>query len=627
MKTVYLHGQSIRLTKEIGAGQEAVVYDMGNGNVAKIYRQSNDPYYTQSPEEQQAAHVRISMHQKKLTMFPRGLESNIISPRELLTDKQGLVVGYTMPFITGAETLLTYGDIHYRESMNISNNEIRDIFVNLHKTLKSLHNHGIVIGDFNDLNTLIKNQQVYMIDTDSYQFGSFMSTMYTEKFVDPLICDIITKGKESFWTMTKNHNPLGDWYAFSALLFKTLLFVDPYGGIYKPKDSTKRIKQQLRAHHRINVFNPEVVYPKHAYPYNVLTDDMIHYFKNLFDKDNRGEFPIKLLEDMHWQRCPVCGLEYATSHCPICTVGVKIFAPVAVSGNVQMHEIFHTDGVILFVTLENNKLMYLYHQDNGYKRENSEIVMKGELDRGLHFAINDTTTIFGKSNTMLTHFADGKINKTFVDCVGNKSIFDANNQNMFWIENGTIYKGNPLGLEYSPSQIGQGVADQTLLWVGNTLGFGMYKAGNILQGFVFEMTSKVINDRVVLPFIKGQITDAKCFISDAIIWLMIATKDQSQYINHCIVIDRQGNVLAHIDNSIDNYSWLNHIKGKSAFANYLFCPTDEGILRISFNSSGKLESKLFVDTEQYVNEQSKLIVSTHGIYVVKRNKIILLAIK
>ena len=627
MKTVYLHGQSIRLTKEIGAGQEAVVYDMGNGNVAKIYRQSNDPYYAQSSEEQQAAYVRISMHQKKLAMFPRGLESNIISPRELLTDKQGLIVGYAMPFITGAETLLTYGDIQYRESMNISNNEIKDIFVHLHKTLKSLHNHGIVIGDFNDLNTLIKNQQVYMIDTDSYQFGSFMSTMYTEKFVDPLICDIITKGKESFWTMTKNHNPLGDWYAFSALLFKTLLFVDPYGGIYKPKDSSKRIKQQLRAYNRINILNPDVVYPKHAYPYNVLTDDLIHYFQNLFDKDTRGEFPIKLLDGMHWQRCPVCGIEHATLHCPVCNVGVKIFVPVTVSGNVQMHEIFHTDGLILFVTLQNNKLMYLYHQDNEYKRENSETVMRGELDRGLHFAISDTTTIFGKSNNMLTQFADGKINKTFVDCVGNKSIFDANNQNMFWIENGTIYKSNPLGLEYSPSQIGQGVADQTLLWVGNTLGFGMYKAGNILQGFVFEMTSKVINDRVVLPFIKGQIIDAKCFISDSIIWLMIATKDQSQYINHCIVIDRQGNILAHVDNSIDNYSWLNHIKGKSAFANYLFCPTDEGILRISFNSSGKLESKLFINTEQYVNEQSKLIVSTHGIYVVKRNKIILLAIK
>jgi len=43
MKTVYLNGQALRLTKEIGAGQEAVVYDMGNGQVAKVYRIPNDP--------------------------------------------------------------------------------------------------------------------------------------------------------------------------------------------------------------------------------------------------------------------------------------------------------------------------------------------------------------------------------------------------------------------------------------------------------------------------------------------------------------------------------------------------------------------------------------------------------
>ncbi len=627
MKTVYLNGQALRLTKEIGAGQEAVVYDMGNGQVAKVYRLPNDPYYAQSPEEQHAAQIRISMHQKKLMAFPKGLPKNVIAPVHLLKDNQGVIVGFTMPFITGAETLLSYGDIQYRESKNISNNEIRDIFVNLHQTLTSLHNHGVVIGDFNDLNTLIKHQQAYIIDTDSFQFGHFLSTMYTEKFVDPLICNLITKGKDSLWTMTKNHNPLGDWYAFAAMLFKTLLFVDPYGGIYKPKDSSKRIKQQLRPYHRINVFNPEVIYPKHAYPYKVLNGDLIHYFQDVFSKDLRGEFPINLLNSMHWQRCNACGIEYSTPRCPICSVGISLFAPVAVSGNLQVHEIFTTNGVILFTTFQNNKLMYLYHEDDHYKRENTESVMDGPLDRDLHFAINGTATILGKSNAMLTQFPDASHHKNFVDCVGNKPVFDANAQSIFWVENGNIYKSNPLGLQYTASNIGQGISDQTLLWTGNAFGFGMYKAGNILQGFVFDMNSKIINDRVALPFIKGQIIDAKCYLSDSMAWLMIATKDKSAYINHCIVVDKQGNILAHIDNSSDDHPWLTHIKGKSASGTFLFCPTDDGVMRIQLDTAGQLESKVFTDTEHHVNEHSQLIVSSHGIYVIKRNKILLLAMK
>lgn len=627
MKTVYLNGQAIRLSKEIGAGQEAVVYDMGKGLVAKVYRQADDPYYAQSPAEQNAARVRISLHQKKLALFPHSLPSNVIVPLGLLTDKQGVIVGYIMPFVSGVETLLTYGDIQYRESKNISNNEIRDIFVHLHQTVKSLHGHGIVIGDFNDVNTLVKNRQVYMIDTDSYQFGNFMSTMYTEKFIDPLICSTIKQGQERLWTMTKNHNPLGDWYAFSALLFKTLLFVDPYGGIYKPKDASKRMKQQQRMSKRVNVFNPEVVYPKHAYPYKALNQDMLQYFEQVFSKDMRGEFPIKLLNTMHWQRCTACGIEYATPHCPICSGGIYVFAPVSVSGNLQVHEIFTTNGVILFTTFQNDKLMYLYHEDNGYKRENSEVVMKGELDREVHFAINGSTTILGKSNVMLNQFADGTHHKMFVDCVGNKPIFDANAHHTFWVENGNLYKSNPMGLSYSPSNIGQGIADQTLIWTGNTFGLGMYKAGNILQGFVWDMQSKVINDKVALPFIKGQIIDAKCYISDSVAWLLIATKDQSQYINHGILVNKAGTILAHIDTTTGDYPWLGHIKGKSASGNYLFCPSDDGIIRVEFNSQGGWDSKVFSDTEKFVNEQSQLIVSSKGIYVIKRNKILLLAMK
>jgi H/ACA ribonucleoprotein complex subunit 3 len=626
MKTVYLNGQAIRLTKEIGAGQEAVVYDIGNGQVAKIYRFPDDPYYAQSLQEQKAAKVRIAIHQKKLAMYPGGLPSNIIVPSNLLTDKQGIILGYTMSFITGAETLLKYGDMGYRQSMNISNNEIRDIFLNLHDTLRSLHDKKVIIGDFNDLNILVKNKQVYMIDTDSYQFGNWISTMYTEKFVDPLICDTVMTNNNPIWTMTRNHTYNGDWYAFCALLFKSLLFVDPYGGVYKPKDSNKRIKQQLRPSHRINIFNPEVVYPKHAYPYNVLDAKMIRYFQDVFSKDLRGEFPQAMLKNMQWNTCKACGIEYATSACPICNAG-HIYVPISVSGNVQVKEVFVTGGTIMFADVQHGKLVYVYHENDEYRRESDRVVISGPLSRNLHIAINGSSTVLSESHTMAIIDQSGKSQKMFIDCVGSRPVCDANDHQIYWVENGNVYKNNPLGLEYSPINIGQCIVDNTLLWTGDKFAFGMYKAGNILQGFIFDDTSKVVNDNVNLPFIKGQIIDAKTYISDNIAWLMIATKDQSKYINHCLVIDKQGKVLSHINNETSDQPWLSHIKGKSASGNYLFCPTDDGIMRVSIEPNGQLETKVFVDTENYVNEQSSLLVSPMGIYVIKRNKILLISIK
>ncbi|MDR0606790.1 MAG: hypothetical protein LBG52_00150 [Candidatus Peribacteria bacterium] len=620
MKLVFLNGKPLVLLKEIGAGQEAVVYEIGGGKVAKLYRQPNDSYYAGSSVEQQAAKIRLAMIRKKLSAFPSGLPANVIGPQALLTDTKGEIVGYVMPFIRGAETLLTYGDLQFRESKNVSNNEIRDLFLTLHQTVKAVHQQGVVIGDFNDLNILVKNKIPYLIDTDSWQFGQVLSTMYTERFVDPLICGL----HNGIWVMTKEHNPLGDWYAFNALLFKTLLFVDPYGGIYKPKDPAKRVKQQLRPQHRITVFNPEVVYPKHALDWKVLPDVLIQHFQNLFIKDQRGEFPVQLLETMHWQTCPQCGIQHAKSRCPICTAGMII--PVVVSGNVQVQEIFKTTGTLLYVTYQQGKLLYLYHENGKYKRENAEVVRIGEIDRAMRFAVQNATTVFARENTLF-HIQKGKQTQLSIDCVGTRPIFSVTENTLFWVEHGRILRANPLGLEYTPIKAGEGIANQTLIWADEKFGFGMYKAGNILQGFTFEKGRSVINDSVQLPSIKGEILDAKCYLSGSRIWLFFALKDRATYLNRVIVLNEQGQMLADLSNENADYAWLEHIKGKSAFGGYLFCPTDDGIVRIGIDASGSLETKVFSDTVHYVNSYSQLIVSPQGIYVMYKQKIVLLTIK
>lgn len=103
-----------------------------------------------------------------------------------------------------------------------------------------------------------------------------------------------------------------------SLLIGSDGFVDPYGGIYKPKASSQRILPGARSLHRITIFHPDVHYPKPAIPYWVLPDELLHHFQQVFEQDRRGVFPKSLLDNLRWTHCPTCGQEHARSVCPLC---------------------------------------------------------------------------------------------------------------------------------------------------------------------------------------------------------------------------------------------------------------------------------------------------------------------
>ena len=55
------------------------------------------------------------------------------------------------------------------------------------------------------------------------------------------------------------------------MLMQCLLFVGPYGGVYRPKDPAHRVRE-ARPVHRMTIFHPEVQYPKPAIPYGTLPE-------------------------------------------------------------------------------------------------------------------------------------------------------------------------------------------------------------------------------------------------------------------------------------------------------------------------------------------------------------------
>jgi hypothetical protein len=167
---------------------------------------------------------------------------------------------------------------------------------------------------------------VHLIDVDSYQFGGFTCPMFSERFVDPRLCDA------QQLVPVRPHDADSDWFAFATMVFRSLLGVGPWGGV------TRAIAAGARALLRASVLRADVVYPRAARPLATLGDDVLEVFRGIFERDNRGVFPRALLESLRLLRCPACGEEHARSRCPSCQAQALV-PPSIVHGRLKYQTI------------------------------------------------------------------------------------------------------------------------------------------------------------------------------------------------------------------------------------------------------------------------------------------------
>jgi tRNA A-37 threonylcarbamoyl transferase component Bud32 len=612
---VYLNQKRIKLNPKaaIGKGGEADIYDLKNGRVLKLFKQPDHPDYQLLPQEQQAAKARLALHQQKLPQFPQNLPVRVIKPETLATDKQGAILGYTMPFLQNTVTLLKYCDRNFRNTNGISQQFVTDIFRDLRETVSKIHQVNVTIGDFNDLNLLVDHNQVNLIDADSFQFGQFPCQVFTARFVDPMLCDRNANQP----ILTSSHNPNSDWYAFTVMLMQSLLYVDPYGGVYKPKSQTAMIPHSARPLHRITIFHPEVRYPKPAIPYKILSDDLLQHFHNSFEKDLRGDFPKSLLESMHWTKCQQCGIEHLRTSCPICRPSPLAPLPrgdgnKTGSKSCKVIQIFQTEGIILQVALQNNSLYYLYHNNQEFKREDNNTLLTGELDANTQF------TIFGKSTIVTKQAKAILLSQGQPPQAIAADLIRANSFSRYWIDQGQLFRDGKLGHEY----IGDILEGQTQFWIGEKFGFGFYRAGSLSVAFTFDAKRSGICDRIVIPAIRGELIDANCIFSNELCWFFTATQEQGKIIHRVSVLRDTGELVATLAAPKGDLVWLDNLHGSSAIANWLFTPTDEGIVRIEVQNGQIMITKSFPETEPYVDSGCSLIVGSQGIYVVHSQKIL-----
>lgn len=617
---VYIGGKRVRLnpTHAVGKGGEADVFRLDSQTVVKVFKRPNHPDFNGNPIEVQGARTRIDEHQRKLREFPKNLPEKVISPQLLATDRTGdRILGYTMRFLDGAEVLLRFSERSFRQR-GADNNEVTTIFLGLHPTLQAVHQAGVVLGDFNDLNILVKDKTAFIIDADSAQYGEYLCRVYTERFVDPLHCD----QKATRPILVKPHTAKTDWYAYSVMLFRSLLLCDPYGGVYRPGKGDKAIPHAGRPLHGITVFNKLVRYPKPAIPYGTLPDDILNHFHLVFERDLRDAFPIKLLQNFRWTKCNDCGMEHGRSTCPGCKrpAPAAIKQTITIRGNVTSTTMLKCDGQIIFATFQAGKLRWLAHHANHYMREDGGPGMAGPLRRGARYRILKDRTLVGVRNEVVE--IPRAPERLFVDSYGQLPVFDANENRRFWVQDGVLMRDGGLG----PERIGDVLAGQTLFWVGPHFGFGFYRAGELSVSFVFGEAKGGLNDTVQTPPIQGQLVDSTCFFSHDLCWFMVSFRKGARTMNRCSVIKPDGTVLATAEADDGDGSWLSGIRGKCAAGGFLLAVTPNGIVRVEPDQGTIRETAAFPDTEPFVDEECHLFPGDGGIYVVDRSEIRLIKI-
>jgi len=157
-------GQSIALVEQIASSGEGTVWKTDrNGYLAKIYHSSH--------------HERVKKLEVMVANPPKEPNSHLnhISfawPQELLTDRNGSVLGFLMPEIKDAKELLDVYSPQRRKMLKLEVNWyfLHTTALNIASFIQLIHAKGYVLGDIKPQNILVNNRTLpSIIDTDSFQ--------------------------------------------------------------------------------------------------------------------------------------------------------------------------------------------------------------------------------------------------------------------------------------------------------------------------------------------------------------------------------------------------------------------------------------------------------------------------
>lgn len=288
-------------------GNESTIYfDDKNGKAIKIFN-FNDPNLNLARKEKKIREL-IKLNDKFPTVL---LPENIIMC-------QNVCVGYTMKKLSGFTSIQEFQLMARNQKQDLK--YLLKVATNLAQLIKDLHEVGIIIGDFHPDQFMVKDETVYVCDTDTWGFKGrgedFAADLVGRReYIDPKARDFDKQG-----VAVTGYSQSNDHFSLAVVIFEMLVGFNPFIGVYP---IAKKYNRPLRALNQISIIGNHTLRDledfeiKHvAWMSKKLQDS----FVQIFEKGKRFNIlnALKKQEDdlvncrkhgyysSRYSKCPVC---------------------------------------------------------------------------------------------------------------------------------------------------------------------------------------------------------------------------------------------------------------------------------------------------------------------------------
>lgn len=619
-KTIYVNKQKVRINQSdvLGVGGEATVVRVGTQAI-KLF------------------HTPSSERAEKLTEFLKlpSLPKTVCAPLALAMDAKGKVVGFAMQMLSPQyEVVQKLASKKYRASHpSLTSAAITDLFLNAHETTRTLHQAGLVVGDYNDLNALFWKSRMVFIDADSFQFGHFPCMVGTENFLDPMLYNIDLAAKPYF-------QPANDWYSWLVMYVRSLIMVHPFGGVHK---TLKTIPQRAEA--KVTFFDAAVKYPKAGFHPDLLDDGLREMFERMFEKGERFIPAMEVLEEYRDSlvKCNSCSVMYPSgrSACPQCAKintqqvqrQVKVVKKPG-KRTVNCEKLLETTGsfvwrhvaghAIYAVAVEGSNFVLHCLEPNKPQRSMPVMVAGGhprfDFFGGKYLVTND-----GLSQTITVNDVSGSksvvLQQMAADTFQGTRAFSCSKNLMFRIRQGFLFKFDGQ-LDKNVNAVAR---EQT--WVHGSshsdLVFGFQRFFEVLRFFTYRF-DRQSQGEFWYPPVSGELQDNESIIDMSLrfagstILLLLKTEIKGKTFSHCFVL-HEDKIRCHYRVDAISSDTHRNIHGKAFVAangSYIILhPTDDGVVQEVVDAKGKSQFSLLSETEQFVSESDTVDQYKQGILV------------
>jgi serine/threonine protein kinase len=249
-KTVSLGEKDIKSSD----GGEGIIYLKGN-TIYKVY-----------PDN------KFLPPEKKFVELQRLQHPSIVVPQDFLFDNAGHLRGFTMPYHDAHELCKLFPKA-FKDRHKIQPATVTDLVKLMQAGTKYLHSQNFLQVDGNEMNYLVSKHfdQVFFIDSNSFQTPSFPATAIMESIRDP---------------HSKAFNKNTDWYSWGIVTFQMFIGIHPFKGIH-----SKGYTMQERMAKNISVFNPDVTIPAVCGAFNTIPSALRDWYEAVFERGLRQAPP------------------------------------------------------------------------------------------------------------------------------------------------------------------------------------------------------------------------------------------------------------------------------------------------------------------------------------------------